>query len=498
MKLGKKIPYKDKQYNAINEILHKAFENPNFLRRMNIMLYSVKADTVVNKVIDELAGNHINIDVICNNATELENYENSDYVTVASYTDYLYEYDTEDILDKYKILKSHYVNVIALVDSNDNDLVYAIGLKVPNKTAYTVNTQYLHDIVYIPLYDVDTSPLGLIEDSFDCFYIDPIFINTEDENLQLYRGVHRELFINEKEYPLNGLKGFFYLKNVYLTNLLTGMQESYLFFDASEAYGDVLLHYDLLELEKKLLKKYRCDVNNNSQEEIIDILKSNDVSIGFYYSCPYCDNFKVIISSSVGGYFSQDIFNVKCQECGNDICIRMNDRKYRPMRPTQEEFEASGLYALYKDKYKTVDEYLRKTILPIEDNGEKVQIIMAFIDSKYYTNYNDRTILNYIANFDSVLDKIVFVTSPSLLHNSITYSTFQIEAGAKHAFKFRCDKLRDDVIDNMSVMDILSFFLKEYDEIALCLKYEDIIMSEDQVQEYMKTIQEQLMKEESI
>lgn len=491
MKLGKKIPLEE-QYNAINEILHEAFDHPNFLRRMNIMMYSAKPDNIQDKLIPEISGNHILSTVLCNN--DIDNHDELNYVNAKSHVNYLSNYDISDILIKYSILKDYYINVVTLIDSRDSDIIYAIGLKIPNRMEYTLDSSYLHNIVYIPLYDVETSHLGLTEESFDCFYVDPIFINDEYDNLQLYRGADRELFINEKEYPLNGLKGFFYLKNVYLVNLLTNMKESYLFFDASEKHGGILLHYDLFELEKKLLQKYKCSNKIESQEEIIDTLKSKDINIGFYYSCSHCENFKIVMSSSAGGYFSQDIFNVKCHECGNDICVHKNEKKYRHMRPTQEEFEKNSFY---KAKYETLDNYLNDIILPIEDNGEKVQVIMAFMDSIYYTNYNDRTILNYIANFDSLLDKIVFVKSSSMLHNSIIYSTFQIETGAKHAFKFRCDKLRDDVIDNMSVMDILSFFLKEYDEIGLCLKYEDIIMSEDQMQEYMKTLQEQFMKEEN-
>lgn len=148
------------------------------------------------------------------------------------------------------------------------------------------------------------------------------------------------------------------------------------------------------------------------------------------------------------------------------------------------------MYELIKHEV-DIETYAKNNLYNLT-NDLKKEYIQSFIDSQCYTNFNDRVILSFLLANDSILDKLRFVRKTNFLINSISYSTFKVSEGSESSLSFRCDTLRDDIMDSKKPIDKISYLTKNYDYIFVCLP------CNPSVKEYFDSLEELDEKDETI
>lgn len=114
-------------------------------------------------------------------------------------------------------------------------------------------------------------------------------------------------------------------------------------------------------------------------------------------------------------------------------------------------------------------EFLPNELYALNRN-DKLFFISNFIESEIYTNVHDRTFLEIISGNLEILNKIIFVKQGLFVDNIVYYSSFDAKNDdSKCAFKIRCDKRRDDIMDSLPRMDALEYILEHYDTIFVKL-----------------------------
>lgn len=124
------------------------------------------------------------------------------------------------------------------------------------------------------------------------------------------------------------------------------------------------------------------------------------------------------------------------------------------------------------------NEYIQNNIYDISDEI-KMALIFTFVESEFYTNYYDRTLLSLIANNSKTISKLQFVKKTNFLNNYIEYSTFDItDKDKKCCIRIRCDKRADYEMDKLPKMDALEYLLENYNPIYICLPIPESLLKD--------------------
>lgn len=130
----------------------------------------------------------------------------------------------------------------------------------------------------------------------------------------------------------------------------------------------------------------------------------------------------------------------------------------------RDVYEGSAVTNIYNG----FEDFIKKNTYNLDYN-DKLLYIQGFIDSEYRTNKYDRMLLALIANNNKTINKVTFVKTHLFTNNSIDYSEYAVEKKEDCAFIFRCDSVRDDIMDSKPVMDRLEALLEKYERIFIRL-----------------------------
>lgn len=141
----------------------------------------------------------------------------------------------------------------------------------------------------------------------------------------------------------------------------------------------------------------------------------------------------------------------------------------------EKEFDSTEGYlkdvydgSIVASQYNSFEDYIRRNTYDLDYN-DKLLYIQNFIDSEFRTNKYDRMLLALIANNNKTINKVTFVKKDLFTNNSISYSDYEVEKKSDCAFRFRCNTVRDDIIDSKPVMDRLEMLLEKYERIFIRL-----------------------------
>lgn len=110
--------------------------------------------------------------------------------------------------------------------------------------------------------------------------------------------------------------------------------------------------------------------------------------------------------------------------------------------------------------YESIRDYVLDTeYYLLEYSNLHHYIINKFLNSKYYLNHNDEVILSFLSGLSCDFH---IINKPYFNKNCIYYSKYAVEMSQPKSIMFRCDKIRDDIMDNKTVLDNMELLLKEY------------------------------------